>query len=241
VFRVFPEALDPCFVCFALSRSSLCNAHHHVNCTCIDKKSNYDLLNPLPCSPPPPPKPWLHEKIKNTKADKKLALAELLLICHDCLKSGKHVPEPVTPFNVAGTIHQHINTLANEESLHKHEQQIKSDFKQIFEQIPHIDEFPMNIVAEIYLKNVEKTIRTLSYPSPRKYKDVWQILIQQHLDAGCISVLYHAPHIPAGMEPFHWNLQEWHRNPQEWTGIHRNGTGIYRNGTGIDRSGTGMD
>jgi hypothetical protein len=33
------------------------------------------------------------------------------------------------------------------------------------------------------------------------------------------SVLYHAPHIPAGMEPFHWNPQEWHQNPQEW---HRN-------------------
>lgn len=29
----------------------------HVDHTCIDKKSNYDLLNPLPCSPPPPPKP----------------------------------------------------------------------------------------------------------------------------------------------------------------------------------------
>ena len=27
-FRVFPEALDPCFACFALSRSSPCNAYH---------------------------------------------------------------------------------------------------------------------------------------------------------------------------------------------------------------------
>ena len=27
-FRVFPEALDPCFVCFTLSRSSPCNAYH---------------------------------------------------------------------------------------------------------------------------------------------------------------------------------------------------------------------
>jgi len=30
------------------------------------------------------------------------------------------------------------------------------------------------------------------------------------------AVLCLAPLIPAGMEPFHWNLQE-------WTGIHRNG------------------
>jgi hypothetical protein len=33
------------------------------------------------------------------------------------------------------------------------------------------------------------------------------------------TVLCLAPLIPAGMEPFHWNPQEWHRNPQEW---HRN-------------------
>ena len=28
MFRVFPEALDPCFACFTLSRSSPCNAYH---------------------------------------------------------------------------------------------------------------------------------------------------------------------------------------------------------------------
>ena len=43
------------------------------------------------------------------------------------------------------------------------------------------------------------------------------------------SVLHHAPLIPAGMNPFHWNLQEsggmgqesagMGRNPQEWTGM----------------------
>ena len=27
MLRVFPEALDPCFVCFTLSRSSPCNAY----------------------------------------------------------------------------------------------------------------------------------------------------------------------------------------------------------------------
>ena len=29
MFRVFPEALDPCFAFCTLSRSSLCNAYHH--------------------------------------------------------------------------------------------------------------------------------------------------------------------------------------------------------------------
>ena len=51
-----------------------------------------------------------------------------------------------------------------------------------------------------------------------------------------IAVLHHAPLIPAGMNPFHWNPQEstgmaqesagigrnpqeWNRNGQEWTGM----------------------
>jgi len=129
----------------------------------------------------------LHEQIKNTKADKKLVLAELLLMCHDRLKSGKGVPEHVEPFNIAGAIHDHIEILANEDALCKHETRIKSEFSQIFEPIPHIDELPKDVVAEIHLKNAEKTIKTCSYPSLQKYKEAWQILIQQHLDVGRIQ------------------------------------------------------
>jgi len=136
--------------------------------------------NLTPCSPPPPPKPQLHEQIKITKADKKVIVAELLLVCHDCQKLGKNIPESVTPFNVAGTVREHIKTLANEEALCKCEEHIKSDFKQIFEPIPHIDELPTDIVAEIHLKNAEKNYKNSlicnSYPSPQKYKEAWKIL-----------------------------------------------------------------
>jgi len=158
----------------------------HANCSCIDKKTNYNLLNPPPCLPPSPPKPCLHEQIKITKLNKKVALAELMLVCHDRLRSGKGVPEMIEPFNVAGAIQDHIEILANKDALLKHEKKIKSEFKGIFEPIPHIDELPTNIVAEIHLKEAEKTIKTRSYPSPRKYKEAWQILIQQHLNAGHI-------------------------------------------------------
>ena len=36
------------------------------------------------------------------------------------------------------------------------------------------------------------------------------------------AIVHHAPLIPAGMDPFHRNPQEWHWNPQEWAGIYRN-------------------
>ena len=57
------------------------------------------------------------------------------------------------------------------------------------------------------------------------------------------TVLHHAPLIPAGMNPFHWNPQEstgmaqesagMGGNPQEWTGMDRNG----QEWTGMDRNG----
>ena len=109
-----------------------------------------------------------------------------MLTCHERRRAGKDIPETVEPFDVAGAVRDRVEILAAEDTLRKREKRIKSKFKEIFEPIPHIDELPTNIVAEIHLKNAEKTIKTRSYPSPRKYKEVWQILVQQHLDAGRI-------------------------------------------------------
>jgi len=64
---------------------------------------------------------------------------------------------------------------------------LKKKYKEIFEPIPHADKLPNEIVAEIHIKNAEKMIKSHSYLSPRKYKEAWQILIQQHLDTGCIQ------------------------------------------------------
>ena len=45
MFRVFPEALDPCFACFTLSRSSLCNAYHRPCHLCDVKKIHGSLCH----------------------------------------------------------------------------------------------------------------------------------------------------------------------------------------------------
>ena len=54
MFRVFPEALDPCFACFTLPRSSPCNAYHR-QAKAYDKRrrpveemkvGDYTLVNP---------------------------------------------------------------------------------------------------------------------------------------------------------------------------------------------------
>ena len=81
-----------------------CIITDHTARTCIDKLSNYDLLNPLPVSPPPLRIPRLKEQLAETKADKKLVLSELMLVCNDCLKNHKLCPQITMDFNVAGVI-----------------------------------------------------------------------------------------------------------------------------------------
>jgi len=161
----------------------------HAARTCIDKKNAYDLLNPPKIVPPPACKLRLHEQIKETKADKKLVLAELMLVCNDRLKNSKFKPEIVEPFDVVAAVRGCIESLAAADALIRHEQKLKSEFKPIFEPIPHVDDLPWDVITEIHIKNAEKTIKTCTYPSLWKYKEAWQILIQQHLDAGCIQPL----------------------------------------------------
>jgi len=109
-----------------------------------------------------------------------------MMVCNDHLKNPKHRPEKIEDFNVAAAVRDCIETLATVEVLKKYKDKLKHQFKQIFEPIPHVNDLPRDVVAEIHIKSAEKTIKTCMYPSPRKYKEAWQILIQQHLDVGCI-------------------------------------------------------
>jgi len=64
----------------------------HAQCSCIDKKMGYNLLNPMPVHPPPPPCKRLKEQINDTKAAKKKVLSELKEVC------WKHIAEKKLTF-----------------------------------------------------------------------------------------------------------------------------------------------
>ena len=115
----------------------------------------------------------MKEQSKRTKADKKLVLAELMMVCHNRLKDKKLQPEKVKDFNVAGAIHNCIDVLVSQEKMASPEATLKTEYKDIVEPIPHANELPRDVVAEIQIKNAEKTIKSHSYPSPQKYKEAW--------------------------------------------------------------------
>ena len=66
------------------------------------------------------------------------------------------------------------------------ENTIKSEFKSIFDPIPHIDSLPPHEPAQIHLKDAYKKISNRSYSCPRQYKEAFATLIQQRLDSGFI-------------------------------------------------------
>ena len=62
-------------------------------------------------------------------------------------------------------------------------------FADCFEDIPHTYKFSTDIYYHIKLKNPSQTFTTQTYLYPQKLKETWKTLIDQHLAAGCISLL----------------------------------------------------
>jgi len=50
--------------------------------------------------------------------------------------------------------------------------------------IPHVDELLTDIVHQITLKDPNKIIQCRRYNMPRKYREAWDALLNQHIAAG---------------------------------------------------------
>ena len=92
----------------------------------------------------------------------------------------------VKPFDIVGAVNAQVETLTHLAELMHHEDQLKAEFHEIFEPIPHVDQLPTDVQACIKLKNAEQTIKMRTYQCPRKFCEAWGTLIQKHLDAGRI-------------------------------------------------------
>ena len=154
--------------------------------SCIDKKTGYDLINPKIVLPPPKrlqPK----EKRERIKAHKRDAIKELKTVCNIRRVLVDSRLEKVKTPDIVGAIRGRIEELALIETLKKEDSKLREEFKDLFEAIPHVNELPTDCLAEIQIKDPNLRVKGHSYPCPRKYRDAWQALIKQHLDAGRIQ------------------------------------------------------
>jgi hypothetical protein len=99
-------------------------------------------------------------------------------------KSGCPLPS-LTP-DVLGAIRERITTLSLDALLTERETNFRKEFSQVFEPLPHVNELPLEPRARIRLKDPNSIIKSRNYPCPRKWKEAWHTLLQQHLDAGRI-------------------------------------------------------
>ena len=83
-------------------------------------------------------------------------------------------------------IHARIEILADKENLIQWGNKLREEFKDVFDPLPHYNDLSDEIHCKVNLRDASKTIKTCSYSCPRKYRDAWKTLIQQHLDAGRI-------------------------------------------------------
>ena len=81
---------------------------------------------------------------------------------------------------------QHLALVDFKTHLAQMEEQVKDEFADIFEPLPHTSELPTDVLCEIKLKDPNTIIRGKIYQCPRKYKESWKRLIDDKLASGQI-------------------------------------------------------
>jgi len=160
----------------------------------------YDLLNPPPQQVPLGkriPLQVIHRELQNSVAkQKKLVIKQLLSEgCNMKNELDKSCPK-LKLSNLIAAICEHIEILADQANLIVRGTKLHEEYKDVFDPLPHYDNLSDEIHCRVILKDASKTITTRSYSCPRKYREAWKTLIQQHLDAGRIcpsSSLYASP------------------------------------------------
>ena len=126
-------------------------------CTATDKKSGFDLLNPVaPPLPPLPPKK-LKDFFHNLQEDCKPMVSKLKMVCVERPHNTRHKFEPVKPVDVIAAMREHIKILAAQSELKHLGKEIMSKFKDVFSVIPYLDEPPTDVYCRIKPKDTSTT------------------------------------------------------------------------------------
>ena len=115
--------------------------------TVVDKKCGFDLLHPTAPPLTTHPKCTLKEFHQQLQADWKLMVAELKMVCHDRLLHMKSKFEQVAHVNPIAAIRCRIEILGAQQELQKLGVVIKIKFKDVFSEIPHMDDLPSDIYS----------------------------------------------------------------------------------------------
>ena len=159
----------------------------HSTCTIIDKKCDFDLLDEKTFKGPSKLVLAPHQKHIKMRNYRKEFLIELKWKCSQRKKTleDNNSFENLDPVSPIATITMRIQQLASKDKLITLENELKEEYKEIFEPIPHANLLPTDYYA-CMLKEAEKTILLCSYTCPHQFKQAFATLIDQHLESGFI-------------------------------------------------------
>jgi hypothetical protein len=107
-------------------------------------------------------------------------------VCRKRVEDGRLSFKVVNDVDTVGAIRSAIENIALKERLKKLESKIKEDYREVFKEIPHVKDLPVDYMARIKLKEAYMQISSWSYACPWKYREAFKTLIEQHLEAGRI-------------------------------------------------------
>jgi hypothetical protein len=173
-----------------------------VRSTVVRQDNGLDVIHAPPhISLPPPPSPletreleYLRDRLARTAY--RDTLRELLLIraptppVFDPNLSPSSSPAFASHTRrVCAAINDRISELALLDSPQREDASLRSQFADPFpDDIPHISHLPTDVYHRFRPKDPNAVITRRQYDCPKKYRDAWRTLLNQHLEAGHIRL-----------------------------------------------------
>ena len=167
--------------------------------TAKDKQTGYDLLNPEV-----PSREWAPEQAAPPPTPPKPSWSPIITL--------ENVSEPVLAgylllAPIMAAVCERIEIISIQEKLTKKDAEMKQEYRDRFPlQLPDTTtEVPDHIYHQIWLKDINQTIKRRGYSAPKKYHNTWKNLLDEHLQVGQIwpSSSEHAS--PSFCVPKYWD------------------------------------
>ncbi|OJT13579.1 Transposon Ty3-I Gag-Pol polyprotein, partial [Trametes pubescens] len=86
---------------------------------------------------------------------------------------------------IIAAIRERVEELATLEQLKAEDAAMKTRYVNLFpDDIPHVNQLPTDVWHDINLKDANLTIVRRQYDCPKRYRDAWKTLLDQHISAG---------------------------------------------------------
>ncbi len=104
--------------------------------------------------------------------------------------------------DIVAAIQQQVDELDMLKILARENAEMRLRFEDcFFSDIPHLDELPTDVYHRFRLIDPNMVIARRQYECPKKYKDAWKVLLEQHLAAGRLRPSLSPYTLPAFLIP----------------------------------------